>query len=52
MCPFSLVFTADVPDPMRKREDFAVSLRKQKKEKIIQERRKRLMVSLNPDQRK
>lgn len=30
---------------MRKREEFAISLRKQKKDKIIKERRKRLMVS-------
>ena len=30
---------------MRKREEFAVSLRKQKKQRIIQERRKRLKIS-------
>ena len=29
-------------DPLKKREEFAVSLRKQKKEKIIQAKRKRI----------
>lgn len=38
-------------DPMRKREEFAVSLRKEKKEKIIRERRKRLMLTTVPSQK-
>ena len=40
---------AEVQDPMRKREEFAVHLRKEKKQKIIEERRKRLKISANPN---
>lgn len=36
---------AESSDPLRKREEFAVSLRKIKKQNIITERRKRLMLS-------
>ena len=35
---------------MRKREEFAVGLRKQKKDKIIRDRRKRMMMTLAPAQ--
>ena len=35
---------------MKKREEFAVSLRKQKKERIIKDRRKRLMMTVMPSQ--
>lgn len=34
-------------DSLRKREEFAVSLRKGKKDKIIRDRRKRLMLSVD-----
>ena len=38
-------------DPLKKREDFAVSLRKKKKETIMKEKRKRLMKGIsNQDQ--
>ena len=37
---------ADQSDPMRKREEFAVSLRKQKRKLIIESKRKRLPIAL------
>jgi len=36
-----------IVDPLRKREEFAISLRKQKKDKIIRDRRKRMMMTSN-----
>ena len=36
---------AQVHDVLKKREDFAISLRKKKKQEIIKNRRKRLMMS-------
>ena len=36
-----------IVDPLRKREEFAISLRKQKKDKIIRDRRKRMMMTPN-----
>ena len=39
-------------DPLRKREEFAISLRKQKKDKIIQEKRIRLIQNLEGEKSK
>lgn len=45
---FLILSLAVAQDPMRRREEFAVSLRKQRKDKIINERRKRLMTVSRP----
>ena len=37
----------DCSDPLRKREEFAVSLRKQKTREIIKEKRRKIMESLS-----
>ena len=38
--------TVDFTDPLKKREEFAVSLRKQKTKQIIKEKRRKIMESL------
>ena len=46
---FIPIFTkspADLSDPLRKREEFAISLRKQKTREIIREKRRKLTVNL------
>ena len=40
------IFTATAEDPMRKREQFAVSLRKQKTKDIIAHKRRRMLKTL------
>ena len=41
-----IIFIADYTDTLRKREEFAISLRKQKTKEIIQQKRKKIMEDL------
>ena len=41
-----LIGQVEIADPLRKREEFAVSLRKQKTKEIIREKRRKIMESL------
>ena len=44
------ILVDDAQDPLLKREQFAVSLRKQRKETLLKDKRKKLLLKMNGSQ--